>query len=166
VTFARKVLRLAIAGVVIVSVLYGCMGWMPGRQSYWDAKVKEMCKTDGGVTIYEKIRISRADLKRGVLPVNADGKIEVSVKGLARPDAPVYAEPKITYIRKSNPQVARVEVVYIRRSDNAVVARTISYGRFGGDIPSPSHPSSFACPDSLKLQSEMQELFVVDGAAN
>jgi hypothetical protein len=72
------------------------MGWVPGRQSYWDAKVKEMCNKDGGVTIYERVSVPKIDLERGVLPVGADGQIGISLGALAHPDAPIYWEPTET----------------------------------------------------------------------
>ena len=151
---------------MIATTQAGCMGWVPGRQSYWDAKVKELCKKDGGVTIYEKVRISRSDLKRGVLLVNGSGEIEVSQKAFARPDAPVYAERKITYLREGNPVVGRTEWNFIRRADDKIVAKSISYGRGGGDFPSPAERSSFRCPDRQKELADLQQLFIVDGVAN
>jgi hypothetical protein len=59
--------------------------------------------------------------------------------------------------------VSRVEWTYVRRSDGKIVARSISYVRGGGDLPSPSQPSSFSCPDPRKIQVDLQHLFVVEG---
>jgi hypothetical protein len=138
------------------------MGWVPGRQSYWDAKVKEMCNKDGGVTIYERVSVPKIDLERGVLPVGADGQIGISLGALAHPDAPIYGERTETYLREGNPVVSRIEWKFVRRSDQKTVATSISYMRGGGDVPSPSQPSSFRCPDSEKQRSDLQKLFVVD----
>jgi hypothetical protein len=153
----------ASAAIALAAALAGCAGWVPGRQSYWDAKVKEMCEKDGGVTIYEKVRVSRADLQRGVLPMSADGMIGPTLKELSHPDAPVYAKRTITYLREANPEVGRVEWTFIRRTDQKIVARSVSYGRRGGDFPSPSHGSSFGCPDPKKDEADLQRLFIVEG---
>ncbi|MGH7602920.1 MAG: hypothetical protein ACRENK_02860 [Gemmatimonadaceae bacterium] len=151
-----------VAVSALVVMIGGCMGYVPGQQSYWDAKVKEMCEKDGGVTIYHQIRISRAEIDRHVLPVTADGKLGVALKELAQPDAPVYAVRKTTYLHESNPQVGRVEWTAIRRSDGAAVARWITYGRSGGDFPSPAHASNFTCPNPEKIISDLQKLFAVE----
>ena len=136
------------------------MGYLPGRQSYWDAKVREMCKKDGGVTIYEHVPVSRADLK---LLGKVDDQIAIPIEDLANPEAPVYALEKITYLRKEGkPQVWRTEYEIVRRSDKVIVARAVLYTRAGGDFPSPSAGSSFICPDPKAITTETQQLFVVE----
>ena len=150
----------AIAMLLLV-ILAGCVGWAPGQQAYWDEKVKELCEKDGGVTIYEPIRVSRAEINRHVLPMTRDGKLGIALKQLAHPDAPAYAERKTTYIREGNPQVARIEWIAVRRSDRAVAARWVIYGRLGGDPPSPAHESHFSCPDPEKITLDLQPLFIV-----
>jgi len=140
--------------------LTGCAGYVPGRQAYWDAQVREMCERDGGVTIYEKLSISRSDVD---LLGRVGETIGIPAKELANPKAPVYEEIKITYIKKGNPQVTRSEMNVVRRSDRLVIARAVIYARSGGDFPSPSHPSSFSCPDMKVIRSDLQQLFVVQG---
>jgi Ca2+-binding RTX toxin-like protein len=155
----------ASAAIALAAALAGCAGWVPGRQSYWDAKVKEMCEKDGGVKVFERVRISKAEIDRRVLPMTADGRLGFAVKDLAKPDAPVYASEHITYLRKEgNPLVWRTEYVISRRSDQRIVARWVNYTRAGGDFPSPAHDSSFICPDLNQMTSDLhQQLFVIDG---
>ena len=144
--------------------LVGCAGYVPGRQSYWDAKIRELCAKDGGVTIFERIHISKVEVDRRVLPMTTDGKLGFTLKELAHPDAPIYAERKTTYLNEMNPQVGRVEWTVIRHSDQAVVARQISYGRFGGDLPTGlAHDSSFSCPNPNQMMSDVQRLFLLEG---
>lgn len=135
------------------------MGYVPGQQSHWDEKVKVMCDEDGGVKIFEKLHLSKSDVD---LLGTADGKIAVLHKQHANPDAPAYAELAITTIHEGNPSVTRTEATIFRRVDRAVVARWIVYSRFGGDIPSPAHPSSFRCPDLTKITADLQSLFVIE----
>jgi hypothetical protein len=141
---------------LLAITLAGCM---PGQQSYWDAQVKEMCAKDGGVTIYQKLRISESEMR---LLGTVGGMIGIPAKDLAKPNAPVYEELKIVDIRDSNPRVSRSEMLIVRRSDGATVARAIIYARSGGDFPSPAHPSSFSCPEFNVVISELQQLFVVE----
>ena len=149
----------------LVAALAGCMGYVPGRQAYWDAKVKEMCEKDGGVTVYEQVRISRAEISRHVLPMTADGRLGFTVKELAHPEAPIYAIERVTYLRESNPRVRRREYLIMRRADQAVVAKWVVYARAGGDFPTGlSEGTSFICPDLQKMTSDLHEkLFIVEG---
>lgn len=138
--------------------LVSCAGYVPGRQAYWDAQVKEMCEKDGGVRIFELLHISEADIE---FLGRVDGRIAVPAKRVAHPKSPVFAENKITYIRQSNPAVWRSEWVVRRRVDLVIVARWTSYVRVGGDVPSDAHPSSFSCPNPETITSNLQKLFVV-----
>jgi hypothetical protein len=158
----RKTFLKTSAAIALAAALAGCAGWVPGRQSYWDAKVKEMCEKDGGVTIYEKLRISKSDI--GLLGKVGE-KIGVPARELADPSAPAYEELNITYLREGNPQVTRSEMRIVRRADKAVIARAIIYARSGGDFPSPAHSSSFSCPTLNEVVSDLQPLFDVQGVS-
>jgi hypothetical protein len=153
--------RVAIAGLVVA--LGGCLGYVPGRQSYWDAKVKEMCDKDGGVTIYEKLRVSNADVE---LLGKVDGKFSVPIKQLAPANAPAYAVQKRTLLGgEGSVHIGRLESTIIRGSDQKILARWVIYSRTGGDFPSPAHASTFSCPDLKTITSELQSLFIVEGTS-
>ena len=138
----------------------GCMGYLPGRQTYWDAKVREMCKADGGVRILERVRISEAEVR---LLGQADGRIGIPVKELAPPDAPVYAVLNRALLEHvGNLGVGRTESTIIRRADGAVVARWVAYSRTGGDVPTGlAHESTYWCPELKTIASDLQQLFIV-----
>lgn len=142
--------------VALAAALAGCMGWVPGRQSYWDAKVKEMCEKDGGVQILEKLHITRTDIE---FLEKVDGKISVPIKELAHPRSPAYAVNKSEILRDGNPGVWRSEWEIVRRTDNVIVARWVAYTRVGGDFPSHAHESRFTCPDLTRITTDMQQLF-------
>lgn len=153
------------ATVLLAATLASCMGWVPGRQSYWDEKVKEMCEKDGGVTVFERVRISKAEISRHVLPMTADGRLGFTTKALAHPDAPIYAVERTTHIRDGNPRVQRVESEIVRRADQVVVAKWVIYARAGGDFPTGlSDGTNFICPDLQKMTSDLHEkLFMIEG---
>ena len=100
-----------LAVAVMLSCFQGCNGYVPGAQAYWDHKVQELCAKDGGVAIFGRVNVSKADIERRRLPTLADGRIDVSFRGSAHPEAPAYAERKVTLIREGNPTVSRLEVV-------------------------------------------------------
>jgi len=152
---------------IITTLFSGCMGYVPGQQSYWDAQVREMCERDGGVKIFERVKISKSDIDRRVLPSTADGRLGVAIKELAHPDSPVYGVEKITQLhQEKNLSVSRRELLVIRRIDQIVVAQQISYGRFGGDLPTGVvHDSSYGCPDPGARAAGLAELFIIQGEA-
>lgn len=146
--------------VLLVLLVHGCAGYVPGRQTYWDAQVREMCAKDGGVQIFEKIRITVEDAK---FLGKADGRIGIPAKDRADPRAPVYAVNRTSVIREGVPGVWRSEWDVVRRTDGAVIAKAIIYNRSGGDFPSPAHDSRYMCPDLKRISAELQQVFVVEG---
>src|SRR4051812_12232677 len=82
---------------VLLLMISGCGGWLPGRQDYWDGKVKEMCAKDGGVTVFEQVTITRQDALKlfgGSFPTKA-----------TKLDVPYYGERIETEIRHADPRV-------------------------------------------------------------
>lgn len=75
-------MKTILISALIAAVLTGCAGYVPGRQTYWDAQVREMCAKDGYVRIFEKVSISKKELDRMIL--TGDGKISLKMKDLAR----------------------------------------------------------------------------------
>ena len=148
-----------------VCSLVGCGGWAPGKQAYWDAQLKEMCQRDGGLTVYQRVPVSKDQISRRVLPMTRDGRLGFALRDLAHPDAPVYSVEKITTLRDSDPIVRRTESAIVRRSDQVVVGRWIRYARVGGDLPTGlSEGTSFVCPDMQQLTSDVHNrLFLIEG---
>lgn len=146
--------------VLFTMVLAGCMGYAPGQQSYWDAQVREMCAKDGGVTVYERVKLTRSEYQR----LGGDrGIVSVPSRNSAGPNAPYVADRKITKIRESNPEVYRRETVIMRVADRKVLSEQVTYGRIGGDFPSYAHPSSYGCADvGLPLDIEQQTFEIME----
>jgi len=148
------VVRNTIALGLLAVSLAGCMGWAPGRQAYWDEKVKEMCEKDGGVTVNERVKISRKDsqlLWGQGLPVPTEN---------TRKDSPYFWERIEIEIRDSYPKVVRAETLIKRRSDGKVLGKSVQYSRRGGDFPTGfSEATSFACPQHTDLS---EQIFLVE----
>lgn len=150
--------RMLIVSLILMA-LSACAGYVPGRQAYWDAQVREMCEKDGGVTIYEQIVVTTAQAEK--LPKVA-GLFGVAPESLAKPYEPAFIRIHLTLIREGNPSVVREQQDIIRRSDGQVIGRAISYGRGGGDIPSPAHPSGFSCPDYLGIYKGIHQVYRIE----
>jgi len=146
---------------LVITLLAGCKGYVPGLQSYWDAQVKEMCAKDGGVTVYEKIDIDETDYQKfggsgGVIPVPDERSKTKSYP---------YFTKSVRQEINSNPQVARLETEIVRRSDNKILGRVINYLRIGGDFPTGiQNDTSFSCKDIFGMRLDVEkQVFVIRG---
>lgn len=148
--------------MLLTATLAGCAGYVPGRQSYWDTQVREMCAKDGGVHIIEPVRITKNEMN---FLGGGEGKLMILAKELAHPKSPVYAVREHGEILASegNAAIGRTEWSIIRRSDGKIVANLVRYSRTGGDFPDFIHQSTFFCPSSEKITSDTQKLFLIEG---
>jgi hypothetical protein len=148
-----KIMHVVI-GILIFSIWFGYAFWeVAGKKIYWDAKVREMCAIDGGVKVYETVVLT-SDL------LDNFGRINIPDKRKLKPSDKYYSEWTITHIRKKNPVVTRYEVQIVRRSDGKILGELISYGRGGGDLYGPWHPSSFTCPEPVKGSNFETSIFL------
>lgn len=131
-------IALLIVGVIVwisTSFWYG-----GGRKVYYDAQVRQLCAKDGGVKVYEQV----------VLPTEWFDKWEnlrIPEKTRMISNDEYYYESTTTYLRQGNPKVVRYYTKIVRKSDGKVLGESVYYGRGGGDLPGPWHPSSFTCPN-------------------
>lgn len=145
---------------LLSGMLVGCMGYVPGQQSYWDAQVRAMCEKDGGVKIFERITVSATQAT--TLP-KVGPYFSISPRATAKSDAPAYWDESVKILHDANPRVWRSEQVIRRYGDEKIVARVVRYIRVGGDIPSPAHSSSFTCPDEVDVLAQREKVFVIQG---
>lgn len=137
--------------VLTVAALSACAGYFPGRQSYWDSKVRHLCAVDGGTTVYEVVLLSPADYARLSDLLGYSPRERNATQGEGKPYMVVVHQ---TSIREKNPAVGRIVSEIKRRSDGKVLARSIRYWRRGGDLPTGiSEPSMFICPDEPNLST-------------
>ncbi|MDR1849956.1 MAG: hypothetical protein LBQ75_07945 [Zoogloeaceae bacterium] len=122
--------------------------WYGGGQAfYYNAEVKRLCAIDGGVKVYETVRLPPEKFDKW-------GNVNIPSHGRAKPSDEYVYVPVDTYIETSSDSVSlwRHDTAIVRRSDGKILGRTISYHRVGGDIPFvPAHPSSFGCPKPSEL---------------
>lgn len=142
--------------VLLVTGIGGC----EARKAYYDWQVRKMCEKDGGVTVFERVVLSRAEYERlgglkGIIPIYASS--------FQHPNEPYFTETKTEYLRESNPEIRRELVMYKRRSDNVALGQLIYYARVGGDFAfSGAHPSSKGC---AQLEAGVSEqIFQVEGS--
>jgi hypothetical protein len=147
--------------ILLLALLNGCAGYVPGEKAHWDGQIKELCDKDGHVQVLEPLALSRQQAESMSL---GNGKFRLLMQLGGEPIAePAFARiEKQSYLNDRNPVVRRSEIVAVRQSDRKVVARWVVYSRIGGDPKiGLAHDSSFLCPDQIQIQSELQTLFQV-----
>lgn len=109
-----------------------------------DREVKRLCAIDGGIKVYETVRLSAERFEK-------DGSIFIPAKWLAKPEDEYYYKGTTNYLIKGNPELFQLRTQVYRKSDNQLLGESTLYVRRGGDLPGPWHPSSFSCPQSKDL---------------
>jgi hypothetical protein len=132
---------------LLLPLLAGC------EKARLDQQVKELCAKDGGVKVYETVKLP---------PERFDqwGNVHIPSKEKAKVGDDYYYELSTTYIRKGNPEMWRSHFRVIRKSNGKILGESVSYSRRGGDIPGPWHASSFECPDISTQPSMSKQVFV------
>ncbi|MHB9119732.1 MAG: hypothetical protein ACYC2R_15895 [Burkholderiales bacterium] len=146
--------------VVVVGVAgFGGWFWLVAGEKLWlDHQVRELCAKDGGVRVYETVKLPAEKFnKYGQInfyrPI--EGENALGPEYVFRLDAHYY--------RAGNPSLRRYLVQVFRRSDRRLLGESISYDRGGGDLPGPWQPSGFSCPEGPKAAGEvplLENIFV------
>jgi len=109
--------------------------------------VTQMCEKDGGVHVYETVKLSEEEYG---LYVNQFGKLSIPREDEASESIQYVRNDNRKFIRKNNPTVSRFEFVIKKRKDNKVLGKRISYSRVGGDFQVIiGHPSIYTCPAKI-----------------
>ena len=129
-----RALTIVAAGVLLGS----CASYASLRFAGWDAKVRELCEKDGGVTVYDRVKLTQSEYRR---LRDLAGSV-TPPKASAHPQSAYVADSKHDQLNDTIPVVSRSETAIVRRSDGKVMSRLIYYSRARhGVIP------SFGCND-------------------
>jgi len=125
-------------------------------KSELDAEVKRLCAIDGGVKVYETVALP-AD------KFNQWGQINffLATQGENALGPEYLVKEGTNYLLGSEikkPVIRRFHYQVFRRSDGKLLGESITYGRTGGDLPGPWHPSSFICPENR--ESVLKSVFI------
>ncbi len=127
---------------VVLLVVIALVVFFEGRKAYLDYQVRELCAKDGGVRVYEVIKIPNENFTKW-------GQVNFYRPTLG--ENALGSEYRFTwdlsFYKKGNPEISRLHIQVVRRADNKLLGEVVRYGRGGGDFPSPAHGSSFGCPD-------------------
>jgi hypothetical protein len=112
--------------ISICLLLGGCAGYSP-QNSYWDARVDELCKKDGGVTVFEAIELPTAQYERHLQ--HSELWLPRTYGLEARRSDALYARYHNTMLTTGNPEVSRSTLSIVRGSDHKVLATRVTYRR-------------------------------------
>jgi len=121
--------------LIAALLLSGC------EKARLDQQVKELCAKDGGIKVYETVKLPADRFDQWGMVKPYDPTQGENALG------PEYAlKTSVDYIRQGNPSLRRYHVQVIRKRDGKLLGESIGYDRGGGDLPGPWQPSSFSCP--------------------
>lgn len=128
-----------------------------GVKAYYDRQVREMCAKDGGVRVYETVRLSAEKFNQWGQPNFHIPTIPYDKLNHTDEYYLVWETPDL---KTGNPSLERSYFRLIRRSDQKLLGESVTYIRIGGDLPGPWHGSSFMCPEPTQTPSFESSIFV------
>jgi len=142
--------------LVIALLWLGASFWYGGgRKIYYDTLVNRMCREDGGVKVYETVKLPANRFEKGGMvnfyrPTQNENAL-----------GPEYEfKYEITYYRQGNPDMFRMHTQIIRRADGKLLGESVFYKRGGGDLPGPWHGSSYMCPELSVANDVLRQVFI------
>lgn len=147
-------------GLVGLLGVFGFLGlfWLlgGGEQGRLDRQVRELCAKDGGVKVYEQVRLpAEAFDKWGMVKFYDPTKKEEAL------GTEYSLVTSVDYKRRGSPSLRRYHVQVFRKRDGKLLGESVGYDRGGGDLPGPWQPSSFSCPDQHG-EIVIQRIFVLE----
>ncbi|HUW25976.1 MAG TPA: hypothetical protein VMW07_05565 [Gallionella sp.] len=140
--------------VASVAVFFGLL-WIAAGEKWWlDYQVRELCAKDGGVRVYETVKLPPEKLNQWGQP------------NFYRPDQGENAlgvdyvfKRETLYYRQGNPDLFRLRTQVFRRVDGKLLGESVFYKRGGGDLPGPWHGTSFMCPETSVGNDVLRQIF-------
>ena len=148
---------LVMAGAM--TTLAGLLWLAEGEKWQADRQVRELCAKDGGVRVYETVRLPPEEFNRW-------GQVRIPSKKNAGPEDAHFYEASTTYLKHGNPEIWQSKYKVYRQADNKLLGESLGYARRGGDLPGPWHESSFACPVSTDITDLNRQIFIKNSGEN
>lgn len=149
------VLNKAFALAAGFAILYAPWLVSSGVKAYYDRQVRELCAKDGGIRVYETVRLPVLEFEHWK---NSGGVTDDN------PTDSYFSDSEIHYFREGNPNLLRYHYWIVRRSDGKVLGESIRYVRSGGDLPGPwEGGTSFSCPSLLDSIDKLQSSIFLKG---
>ena len=141
-----------------MSLLSGCEKWQLDRQ------MEELCKKDGGVRVYETVKLPPEMFDQSGDPFPG-WRGRPSSERLGNDYEYLFG---VEYLVKGDPlkgqgELMRFHIQIIRRADIKLMGESVSYGRSGGDFIAFPHPTSKGCPARQSDSDVIRQVFINQG---
>lgn len=141
-----------------ISLVTGCEKFELDRQ------MEELCKKDGGVRVYETVKLSPEMFE----PLGDPFPGWRKRKPEDRLGADYLYEETDTILKVGDPlkgqgRLVRTERQIIRRSDKKLMGESVRYGRSGGDFIAFDHFTSNSCPVRQGSNDVIRQVFIKQG---
>lgn len=136
--------------IIVLPLLIACTTPL---QIMADAEVRRLCEKDGGIKVYETVKLPAERF-------DEYGQIRIPYKEITKPEDDYYYESSRIFIEAGYTQVWRSHIKVYRNTDKKIIGEAISYARRGGDIPGPWHSTSFRCPEEAGLNNLKNQIFI------
>lgn len=150
---SRTVLQKGLVIATSAAVLFSPMLVSMGVKGWYDQQVRELCAKDGGVKVYETVRLPTERFDKY-------GQIRIPAKQDAKPGDEYYYESSMRHLRSGNPVMWQLHFKVYQKFNNKLLGESISYARQGGDAPGPWHESSFGCPYTADITDLKKQIFI------
>lgn len=153
----RPKLWIGLAVVVLFSVWLGIPTFNKWRA---DKLVDELCAKDGGIKVYERVKLPAARFSEF-------GEIYVPPQKSALPIDEYFYTSETQWIIPEGTQVRDIALwryhdKLFRAEDSKLLAEGVGYARRGGDAAGPWHPSGYSCHGQSDIKYVSQKTFIRD----
>lgn len=143
--------------IVVTFLLQGC----ERAKSTLDREVDRLCAIDGGVRIFETVRLPKENF-------GPDGEVfpqhKGKLAGSGRYGESYGGSLVVEAIQEGRPGIVRIRARITRNLDEKVLGEIIDYKRSGGDFPGPWEPSSHACNLGAETVNFERKIFLPEGS--
>jgi hypothetical protein len=154
--------------ITVCALLMTVAGCTTPSQMAVDAEVKRLCAIDGGVKVYEAVKLPATEFDQWGMPKTYQQRIENKAAYQHDGTRTVmefflgseYALKRETrYYRQGDPDMFRLHTGVFRRLDGKLLGESVFYKRGGGDPPGPWHGSTFMCPEPTAANDVLRRVF-------
>jgi len=150
-------LRIVLVAAVALAWFGATFWYGGGRKVYYDAEVNRLCAIDGGVKVYETVKLA---------PVKFDKYGQINFYKPTQGDNALGSDyifkRETKYLLRGNPDMFRMHTQIVRRFDGKLLGESVFYKRGGGDMPGPWHGSSFMCPELSVANDVLRQVFSME----
>jgi len=142
------------AVVALSAAVFLGLLWIAAGEKWWlDYQVRELCAKDGGVKVYETVKLPPEKFnKYGQINFYkpTQGENRLGAEYIYKWDIHYYIRYKPAVIVAQETSMRRDHIKITRKSDMKLMGEVVMYNRGGGGLAGPWALSSYHCPDRLE----------------